>query len=347
VNPAGLKARPLGAVASREQTRTPAERASMARKKQSQIDWKDRLYIKQDDYRDNFALSREGMRIEFLRAVRSVEPAVLSSLAKHVLPLYPRRNEIKTWIQLESAVAREFTPIALRWIKSKGYVPEIEFKHLGAVKLREMLRAWAKSWLLAWDSEGGIENIWVLNYALETLLLWREEGTQKKLDWAYISWDVSIGGQKLLDRRSVIGFDESQGFKFIHPPYAKDMDSWSDYRKRIEKAFQERLEEYRAQVCPSAKDKGLGSKRKSEHTGPSDLHWHYKLLALNQIHHPDNPFSELPFRSLGSNRRLRGEDLAQQSASEKSASGEGVRQGIIKTAKGIGFTIYARKRGPR
>jgi len=346
-------------LASREQNQRAYREGKMAEKKYKktypkaypQTDWKFRVYVELDDYQDNFASPLEKARIEFLGAVRSVEPEVLSSLAEHVLPLYPHRRELKDWMQLEAAVAKEITPIVVKAAESKGYViPEIDFKHLSLVKLRDTLLAWASSWLLAWKSEpkrGGVENEWILCYALETLLLWRQTGVPKDLDWAYISWDVDINGLKLVDRAR-LRFDKSSGFEFTYSAYDKNRDSWPDYSKRIKEAFKERLKEYQAQVVLSPGDKGLQRKRKSRKgeisKAPNDIHWHYLLLALSQIHHPSNPYPQHPFRPIDSNLRLTQEGLLKHL--DVDAFGQNVGQAIDSVAKVILFTKYERNPGP-
>lgn len=180
--------------------------------------------------------SRDSARLEFLRAIKSHAPNVLSRLESDVLPLYI--NAINSTAPIsENSMAFELAmlPENLAEIARLDFVRDEcrEKEYLASISDSYHPQANFEIALCKWGNRYHIAEEWIFSEALKTLDLWHRSG--KTGDWACASKGYAL---------DVEMYEDEQAFHFTFDVWDMATDTRPSYKKRAMKAFKAWLEEY-------------------------------------------------------------------------------------------------------
>lgn len=199
--------------------------------------------------------TRENTRKQLLHAIKRLRPDVLSSLAADVLPLYRkfyrpdvRQYHLMHWWQLRDANDQKWN--RLRAASGGEVFPLFH--------LERALWRWADTYNLKED--------WFLDYALQTLRLWCQQGTHEERDWAY-----SLEGP----RYTVV--DVPSKFHFEYDPWDPKVDTWKSYKRRLNDSFVSAVDAYSEAITAAL----LAEKKKIARQTYEEAH--YKWIIDCQI----------------------------------------------------------------
>lgn len=237
---------------------------------------------------------------KFLRIINRLEPKVLSTLAKHVLPSYQKlyefhKNapEVGEWIRICSLHLQPSHPVfdasdgdvslepfyLLSWsvLSSPNFLSTLISPTIPTAlpndvnKLRIQLQKWGKRWNV-WFEVGQNQNQWFFDCTLNTLNYWCRLSAIKNLDWYY---------RRTLNEAKLV---KEQDFSFSYHPWDyDDGETWKEYEDSIRKNFDEALKQYHTQLKKKSQEYKQNIKKEKR-----DLETHLEMLidyVINGLKH--------------------------------------------------------------
>lgn len=179
----------------------------------------------------------------------------------------------------------EVAPEILAGLRDKVlpcYEPGILSLAMAPKNLRNALNVWANTFNLNCE--------WVLEQAFSTLFLW--QGCPFMLESGDLEWGIINGGTYWN-----VAAKHERSLVFEDPGWDPASETWSEAKKRIEKAFQLFLEGYRNYISKLAYERGYSPKREIRLRSSDDPLLHFKWLVHYQTQ--EWPYSRIAKEYLG------------------------------------------------
>lgn len=248
--------------------------------------------------------SRDSARMEFLRAIKSHAPDVLSSLKNDVLPLYVAINSPESVSEYIEAEDIAFWPEQLAELsrlgivgnecREKEYIASSHFSYHPKARFDIALCKWGECYHLTDE--------WIFSEALKTLEVWQRSDPPS--DWACAREGYAP---------DVEMYEDEGAFHFTFDPWDAALDTRATYKKKVRESFKAWLDDYCERTDESHGDGNKAyDSRKSIHSI-----W----LVERQIN------------------GLRYEDIAQKHQTEKGLDIGPICEAVTRLAKMIGLTL--------
>lgn len=252
--------------------------------------------------------SRDFARMEFLRAIKSHAPAVLSSLESDVLPLYESFNSSVLSSGSNMTVELAMLPESLaEMARLEGVSGECREKEYAALPAPYQPYVRFEIALCKWGRCYHITDDWIFSEALKTLEIWHRSDVHN--DWACAS-EAYVPGVEM--------YEDDKAFNFTFDPWDAAVDTRASYEKKVSEAFNAWLEDYceRVEASHGGKVKAYDSKKLD----------HYVWLVEHQIN------------------GLRYADIAENHQGEKGLDLRNISEAINRLANMIRLTLRPARR---
>jgi hypothetical protein len=179
--------------------------------------------------------SRDFARIEFLRAIKSHAPAVLSSLESDVLPLYIAINSPESVSENIETVDLAFWPEQLAELSRLGIVGDEcrEKEYVASSHVSYHPKACFEIALCKWGKCCHLTDEWIFSEALKTLEVWQRSNLSN--DWACAREGYAPDAEM---------YDDERAFHLTFEPWDAATDTRASYKKRVGEEFKIWLEDY-------------------------------------------------------------------------------------------------------
>jgi len=248
--------------------------------------------------------SRDSSRIEFLRAIKSHAPAVLSSLESDVLPLYVAINSPQSVSENITAFDLAMLPENLAEMSRLNIVGDEcrEKEYVASLPIPYQPNARFELALCKWGRCCHLTDEWVFSEALKTLEVWHRSGVPS--DWA-CAGEVYAPDVEM--------YEDQQAFRFTFEPWDAATDTRTSYKKRVRDAFKDWLEDY----CERMEEARNGGQTAFD----SRKSIHFVWLVENQIN------------------GLKYDDIAQKYQDTQGLEIRLISEAVTRLAKMIGLTL--------
>lgn len=253
--------------------------------------------------------SRDSARAEFLRAIKSHAPVVLSSLESDVLPLYETFNSSVLISESNMIVELAMLPESLAEMSRLEFVGDEYREKEYVASLHDLYQPNARFELALckWGRCYHLTDEWIFSEALKTLDLWYRSGVAS--DWTCASQGYAP---------DVEMYDEQQAFRFTFEPWDAAVDTRPSYKDKVGIAFKAWLDDY----CERIEEAHDGGRKAYDSRKPIHFVW----LVEHQIN------------------GLRYEDIAQKYQDKKGLDLRLISEAVTRLAKMIGLTLRPARR---
>lgn len=204
--------------------------------------------------------SRDFARTEFLHAIKSHAPAVLSSLESDALPLYESISENITVVELAT------------WHEELAEMSRLEFvgdergekEYLASLPVSCHPNARFEIALCKWGKCYHLTDKWIFSEALKTLEMWQRSGPSS--DWACAREEY---------QPDVEMYEDERAFHFTFDPWDAALDTRASFKKKVCESFKAWLEDY----CERTEESHGGDNKAYDSRKPD----HYVWLVEHQI----------------------------------------------------------------